>query len=435
MQQSNRLKWLDTARGTTMLFVCLAHFSSAYFVQPGAEDTGPLGVEIGKIAAPIFVVLSGILFGVLSQMQAGDFEKTWNHVIDKALFMLVIAHPLMALMHTANKSYLSAFGHAYITDTIALCVIMGSILVPTMTLRKRFFLSFVVYVVSTAVWVTWEPDSPLLLVLRDFLFGSNQPDFSAATFPFLPWFSLYLFGTGVGAVLARSSSSERNGGTLRFLIGCSVTALASAVLMRVIYKMLLASMVMVDDDLLYYNLFASPYHNIPPSPHYLLLFVGLGMGVLSSVYALSKTARAEPYLALLSTVGRNSLVVFVVQEGLYFYVLYLLARSTSLAAVNVLWPVYFLSSLAVVAAVALVADRLRVSRYQTLGYPRFLHLMRTVAPNASGLTTKMPTSHHDPNRGSAPALRIVPRSTRRSMAQGIDGMGESRRTLGPRREG
>ncbi len=434
MPQSGRLKWLDTARGTAMLFVCLAHFSSAYFVQFGAGEAVPLGVEIGKIAAPIFVALSGILFGVLSQMQAGDFEKTRNHVIDKALFMLVIAHPLMALMHTAHNSYLSAFGHAYITDTIAVCVIMGSILVPTMTLGTRFFLSFVVYVVSTAVWVTWEPESPLLLVLRDFVFGSNQPDFSAATFPYLPWFSLYLFGTGVGEVLARSSSRGQNGRTLRVLMGCSVTALASAVLMRVIYKMLLASKVMVDDDLLYYNLFASPYHNTPPSPHYLLLFIGLGMGLLSLVYALSKTARAEPYLALLSTVGRNSLAVFVVQEGMYFYVLYQLARSTSLAAVNV-WPVYFLASLAMVAAVALVADRLRVSRYQTLGYTRFLHFMRIAAPNAAGLITKVPNSDQHPNSGSAPALRIVPRGTRRSMARGIDGMGESRRTSGPHREG
>ena len=434
MQQSGRLKWLDTARGTAMLFVCLAHFSSAYFVQPGAGEAVPLGVEIGKVAAPIFVALSGILFGLMLQIKAGDFEETRNHFIDKALFMLVIAHPLMALMHTANKSYLSAFGHVYITDTIAVCVVMGSILAPTMTLRKRLVLSFVVYVVSTAVWMKWEPDSPLLLVFRDFVFGSNQPDFSAATFPFLPWFSVYLFGTGVGEVLARSRSRGRNGRPLRFLIGCSVTALASAVLMRVIYKMLLASRVIVDDDLLYYNLFASPYHNIPPSPHYLFLFIGLGMGVLSIVYALSKTARGEQYLALLSTVGRNSLVVFVVQEGMYFYVLYILARSTSLAAVNV-WPIYFLASLAVVAAVALVADRLQVSRYQTLGYPRFLHFMRTASPNVSGLTTKVPNSDQHPNSGSAPALRIVPRGTRRSIAQGIDGMGESRRTLGPRREG
>jgi hypothetical protein len=208
--------------------------------------------------------------------------------------------------------------------------------------------------------------------------------------------------------------------------------LASAVLMRVTYKMLLASTVIVDDDLLYYNLFASPYHNTPPSPHYLLLFIGLGMGVLSIVYALSKAARAEPYLAPLSTVGRNSLAVFVVQEGMYFYVLYQLARSTSLVAVN-MWPLYFLASLTVVAAVALVADRLRVSRYQTLGYPRFLHFMRIASPNASGLTT-VPSSNQNPNRGSAPALRIVPRGTRRSIAQGIDGMGESRSTSGPRRE-
>ena len=399
MQQSSRLTWLDTVRGTAMLFACLAHFSTAYFVHYEAGGAVPLGVEIGKIAAPIFVALSGMLFGLMSQIQAGDFEKTRNHFIDKALFMLVIAHPLMALMNTAEKSYLSAFGHAYVTDTIAVCVIMGSILVPTMTLRTRFVVSFVVYVVSTAVWVNWEPESPLLLVLRDFVFGSKEPIFFfAATFPFMPWFSLYLLGTGVGEVLARSSSRGQNGRTLRVLIGCSVTALASAVLMRVIYKMLLASTVIVDDDLLYYNLFASPYHNIPPGPHYLLLFIGLGLGLLSIVYALSKMARAEPYLALLSTIGRNSLVVFVVQEGMYFYVLYLLARSTSLAVVNV-WPVYFLASLAVVAAVALVADRLRVSRYQTLGYPRFLHFMRTAAPHASDQTTTVPNSDQHPNRG------------------------------------
>jgi hypothetical protein len=50
----------------------------------------------------------------MSLRQVGDVEKTRNHVIDKALFMLIIAHPLMALMRTAHHSHFSAFGRAHI---------------------------------------------------------------------------------------------------------------------------------------------------------------------------------------------------------------------------------------------------------------------------------------------------------------------------------
>ena len=49
---SSRVASIDAARGTAMLFVCLAHFTNSYFFLNGKEGIGRNLVVIGMIASP-----------------------------------------------------------------------------------------------------------------------------------------------------------------------------------------------------------------------------------------------------------------------------------------------------------------------------------------------------------------------------------------------
>jgi hypothetical protein len=321
-------------------------------------------------------VLSGILLGFLWQKNKGAFQETQAHLIDRAFFLLIIAHPLIALMHAANQSLLAALGQLYITDVIAFCVVMGSMLVPKIPLGERFLLSLAINFLSTVASLKWESDSVPLVILRDALFGSYQVVPPYSHLPYLPWFSLYLFGTCVGEVIAGSRLRSKSGRNFQILIGCSIAALALATLMRVTYKLLTGYHMLVDEDLLYYALFASPFQKFPPGPFFVLLYLGLGMGMLSLTCLLDRNFRISKHVALLSILGRNSLLVFVVQEGVYFLVLNQFVRFSSATAIS-FWPLYFIASLALIVAAAKLLDRIRPSRYLTVGYPRLLHLMRT----------------------------------------------------------
>ena len=360
-----------------MLFVCVGHFSYVYFAQtsPQVEELLHLGLGVGRVGAPCFMVLSGILLGFLWQKNKGAFQQTQAKLIDRAFFLLIIAHPIIALMHTAEQSVLAALGHLYFTDLVAFCVVMGSMLVPKISVGMRLLLLLAVNFLSTAASLKWEPNSVPLLIFRDSIFGSYQVGLHYSHLPYLPWFSLYLFGTCVGEVIAGSHFGRKSGRTFHILIGCSITALALAMLMRIIYKLLTEDQILFDGDLRYYALFASPFQKLPPGPFFVLFNVGLGMGMLSLICLLDRTVRISKLLALLSLLGRNSLLVFVVQEGVYFLLLNRFVRFSSPSAIS-FWPLYFIASLALIVAAAILLDRARLSGYMTVGYPRLLHLMR-----------------------------------------------------------
>src|SRR4051794_1183091 len=104
-----RLRFLDAARGTVMLFVFVSHFAVAYFSPQ--DRRGWILVDLGLIASPTFMLISGALIALLYHTQPREFQRLRIKLMDRGAFLLVVAHPLIligcwAQMNTARMIFL-----------------------------------------------------------------------------------------------------------------------------------------------------------------------------------------------------------------------------------------------------------------------------------------------------------------------------------------
>ena len=67
---------IDTARGLAMLLVFLSHFSRHYFRPVGAQSLHEALGWFTRVATPAFVLLSGMMLGLLRYEQRGNFLPT-----------------------------------------------------------------------------------------------------------------------------------------------------------------------------------------------------------------------------------------------------------------------------------------------------------------------------------------------------------------------
>src|SRR5665213_2210872 len=68
--QSTRWEAIDAARGIAMFFVCVAHFGSGYFASIGEPARQTLTDRIGMVASPTFMLISGMMLGMLASARS-----------------------------------------------------------------------------------------------------------------------------------------------------------------------------------------------------------------------------------------------------------------------------------------------------------------------------------------------------------------------------
>ena len=99
----------------------------------------------------------------------------------------------------------------------------------------------------------------------------------------------------------------------------------------------------------------------PPSPLYFLWYGGMGVLMIAAVSRLHALPKFAWYFRWASTVGRSSLLVFILQYYVYF---------TLLAALHlprtILWPLYFAVTVAFLGVSANAWDRIGGNRWLTL---------------------------------------------------------------------
>jgi uncharacterized membrane protein len=106
---SSRVASIDAARGSAMLFVCLAHFTNVYFFLNGKEDIGIYLVLIGMVASPTFVTVSGLVAGFLAVTRQSSFTRLRLKLIDRGFFLLLVGHLVLSLSGVATGT---GFFHA-----------------------------------------------------------------------------------------------------------------------------------------------------------------------------------------------------------------------------------------------------------------------------------------------------------------------------------
>jgi uncharacterized membrane protein len=357
------------ARGIAMLFVFLAHYSQLYFVEATAwaEFYHSYGVMIGRIAAPAFVLVSGFLLGFLYQNRSGDWGAVRIHLIDKAIFMATVGHLLIALFVAAKTT--SAIGHGHITDTIAFCVLLGTMAVPRTTPLLRLALGGALYGMSWMAWLCWDPTTPVGTFLKAVFIGAQTEDASIFWFPLIPWVSLYLIGSCLGGYAGSQNAKALHTSVAVRLIKIGVGAVALSLVIRVVDQCLGHSLSPTPHAILHAS--ASLYQIYPPSPSYLLLYSGLSVMMLGVLYLYEHAWRGQRVAKVLEDLGQSSLIAYVLQFLVYYTAIFVLVTQTDLTPTG-LWPVYFLTSVALLLLLVRMSRRAGLNRLCTVGLPFLL---------------------------------------------------------------
>ena len=349
-----------------MLFVCLSHFSGTYLFQTGAEGIGASLAVVGMIASPTFVAVSGLVAGFLAVTNPRMFPHLRRKLIDRGVFLLLVGHVILAVTDLpAGFGFAHAYRIGFITDAIAVAVMLGPWLVDRMSGKQRLLLALTTFGLTWCAILGWNPTGPTATLVKHYIVGIPDPDSHGLPFPVypvIPWFCVYLaatiVGERVGTYYLRNDKTSAN----RFLAWVGSTALVSALLVRTIgflVRRQAPAFAQIHSQLM---LFLSGYQKFPPGPVYLSFFGGAGMLLVCGVLELERRGSMAFPVEQMRQIGQASLFVYVAQ----FYLFAVGLRELHLPYTP-FWPLLFVVSLAVLARAAALWNAHDGNRFLTVG--------------------------------------------------------------------
>jgi uncharacterized membrane protein len=378
--QPRRLQALDAARGAAMLFVCISHFGWVYFgrLPEHAFEMATLQ-RVGMVASPTFIMISGVLLGFLARTRPLEFAALRTKLVDRGLFMLTIGHVVIAVAHAPVAGGIGpAFEWGFITDVIAVGLMIGPWLVTRVPPGSRLVLAGAAYALTWITVALWQPESPALERAKEYLLGPSHfldggnPRLVFECFPLVPWLAVYVAATVLGEYLGRRSAAGRGGETIPILVRVAVGCVLGVLVVKGVPFVLKIS-ALAPTTVLVWTL-GWPFQKQPPSPAYLGVYAAFGLLLVCGLFALDARAALRSWIAVLATLGRASLAVFLVQYYLYF---------TLLAWWNphysAFWPLLLLGSLTIVVGVGLLWGRIGNNDLFSVGYRRLAAVSSTAA--------------------------------------------------------
>lgn len=365
---SVRLHELDAARGAAMLLVCMSHFLAIYTY---ASLTPPHHmwlleglIMLARCASPTFLFVSGMMLGFQADVRGSQFTVFRLRLLDRALFLVSIGHMLVWLSFVTRFGPGGALTQGYITDTVAFCVMAGVFVIPQARPRNRIIAGLLLYTGSWFVWEAWNPDDPVLQTVESVMFGGSpfgiEKDFS---FPLLPWFGVFLAGSGVGGWLQRVGP-DGIGRVGRRLLLIAGTMLLTAIVIKAgfMWRTYLGGEAL---DLAWYRP-VNPSQKHPPGPLYLLVYLAAGFLLLSVILCQARQSWMKSCRRFLEPIGKHTLPVFIFQFFLYWTLFYLLVINVPTLPLWVAFGLLLLSLLGVW-EFAKICQQYKVARFLTVG--------------------------------------------------------------------
>jgi len=353
---------IDFARGTAMLLVFLAHFSQELSVGLPATGVPLLLFQIGEIAAPAFVLVSGLTLAVVfGRTRPGAVRQAQVRVLDRALFILLVTHGFLLISDVLLAPYVRGLRQVFITDTLALSLMIGMILVPKTTGTVRLAVAGILYCLGWIAHALWQPGRGLVAVADEILTGPTARHALDYGFPVLQWAGVFLVGTVLGDAFVRARTAGARGAwAMRLLLG-GAAAVVGAVSVKALLLMpavhaSIAGQTHVREAL-------SLFGKAPPSPVYLMFFGGIAACLIAAATLLSVHGLAPRVSGWAAVLGRNSLFVFMLQSVVFRDVI---AR-VPLEGHPWAWPLAFGTAALFVWSGAWVWDRLGGNRWLTIG--------------------------------------------------------------------
>jgi hypothetical protein len=360
---------IDGARGTAMVFVFLAHFIEA--CARAFPNRGHAFNVVTRVASPAFVWISGVTLAVLYAKSADWFKRTRDKLIDRALFLLLVCHPVIVGAYLMKvPTWHDALRVVFITDTVAVCLIVGVLAMPRLASRPRAALGVALMLASWILMVLWNPPvNGWAWRVKDTLVGDWRDHWATYNFTPVPWMGFYLIASAAGAwfVRSRDAGQQRRVRWLAAAVGIGGIAAAQALEVGGRAVAHLSAVRGYEAPL---ALLASA-EKVPPTPGYFLRYGGLALLLFALVLAASDTIRGQRLLRWASLFGRCSVATFVLQ----YYVYCGLVQHLPAPAARWL-PLHFAWTVVLIWLVVRAWERANGNRLITVGYPGFVRRLR-----------------------------------------------------------
>jgi uncharacterized membrane protein len=364
-EKTRRFGSIDAVRGAAIIFVFLSHFTAGYPWTSQSQEAASYLRTLSMIASPTFVIVSGMVAGFLAATNPSGYGELRVKLFDRGIFLLVLGHLLLTMtLAPTQATFRHAYQTSFITDVIAVALLIGPSLIVVMPAWQRIALAAVVFVADWWLIVHWHPVGGALtakLYVIGRISDSGQLS-SYPAFPVLPWFAVYLGGTAlgerVGKMYVRGARQESHfllarTGLVSFVVA-TVTYIVARVLRDLPSNPTLSQMNQLT--------FLSIYGKFPPGIVYLGFFGGAGLMMLAVIFELDRLKRVPRLFDELRKLGRSSLFMFTIQYALYRAVLPRLGLHYT-----PFWPLIFVATVLFLTVLAEVWDNHTANRYLTVG--------------------------------------------------------------------
>jgi len=340
-----RVRPIDATRGTAMLFVFLSHFGEVYLRNNGVMTLLYPVYKITMIASPTFMVISGIMLGYLYRTETWNFSHIKESFVNRGLFLLTIGRLLILVAHISIAGGMRGALHwGFITDAIGISIIVGPLVIDKVRWKSRLLLAVLAFVMSWVLILYWNPELWTLRVLKETLFGPAGPyntHVYADVFPLVPWFSLYFLGTCIGERMGEHYTNGEKSKIAPFVL--KICLGSWLVVFLALGGRFLISYFGITGLGMEIRSLTSPFQKLSPSPVFFLFYGGAALLVLYLLFRFEKVTLVNKYIGFAEVIGQTSLFVFIVQYYVYFTFF-----SEANFRFTVVWPLYFIASVAVI---------------------------------------------------------------------------------------
>jgi hypothetical protein len=344
-----------------MLLVFVSHFGLMYFLPAGAASAQKIASSVALPSAALFVLLSGMMLGILVMERGSRFRAQRIKLVDRGLFLLLPADLVIRFAHRwVDRGMGPGARWVFMTDAIGVCLVVVPWIVTRIRGWKRVALGALLLATSWWAYFAWVPTGLNDGLLKAALVGDRLQ--KGAVFALVPWMGAYIMATVAGERLAawRRAGQPIVGRLMALACACAAPSAIAHGLRHGHGPVAL--------DLL------SAGQKYPPSPSFLVGSAGLGFAILAAAAWVEDRGLFRSVFAVLALLGRASLVVFVGQYFVYYVGFFLLRLPMS-----PFWPVYFAVSVAINLACAWLWDAKFSNRYLTVGLPRLVERRATVS--------------------------------------------------------
>lgn len=353
---------IDAARGIAMVLVCVSHVR--YHFEASAPALYAALTNITRLATPTFLLLSGF---VAAYVLSSGKREARVALVDRGLFVLFAGHLLLNWADLPGVGFEEwMFARITVTDAIAACLVVAA-LSSRLPARALASIGATLALISWPIALLWEPNSPYARYAAIMLFNVHSERGALTDAAVVPYLGLFMIGMSLSRWCSPQLATRDYAAAARKLLivaSIAVTVVLAAVLAWHTLKPTLLKG--IDEPALAIGqLTLDPRSKMPPSPAYLMFYGGGGLIIAALCLFCRPAVLLRPIVTWASTLGRASLMCFVVQDWL----LVLLPALLGLAYIESIpfWTAYLLVALFAVHALAARWDRARANRFLTVG--------------------------------------------------------------------